>query len=356
MIDHTTALWKQLHSAGIVTGELPTTCEPPSPWYVRLMLGVSGWIAALFLLGFVAVGLEFIVENEAASIITGGGMLVGAYVIFGAARNDFFEQFGLALSFAGQALMLFGLFEAIGWRDSTTWWIGAGLQLIIALVMPNFVQRLVAAYLTAYTLSVALTFHGAPYTTSVLVTLAVAIIWLSEFRWGRRGALIRPIGYGLTLALIQLKGQALFGFSLNWLMYSNDSFQLFVPLWLAQSITGLLLFGVVWQLLSRSEESPSGPRLLLVLLATALVAVVSLQAPGIATGFIVALLGFANSNRLLMGLGFVALLFYSSAYYYTLEETLLIKSQILAATGVTLLLVRWVMLRWVFPQPEANHA
>ncbi len=39
-------VWGQLRDAGLVTGECPPRTESPSPWYVRVMLGFSGWIAA----------------------------------------------------------------------------------------------------------------------------------------------------------------------------------------------------------------------------------------------------------------------------------------------------------------------
>ena len=96
--------------------------------------------------------------------------------------------------------------------------------------------------------------------------------------------------------------------------------------------------------------------MLLALLVTVAVTAVSLEASGIATGLLVILLGYSNGNRVLVGLGIAALLFYSSAYYYTLQTTLLIKSGVLAATGAMLLLARWVVLKWVFAPEESSHA
>ncbi len=349
-------LWSQLQQAGVVDVPIPTSTEIQSPWYVRVMLGVSGWIAALFLLGFVAAGLEFVIENEVVSITVGTLALVVAFVIFRVARNDFYEQFGLAVSFAGQALVFIGLAEFLEWRGSGMWWMVAMVQAVIAVVMPNFVQRLVATYVAVYALSTALALHGAPFVTSVLVALIIAIIWLNEFAWHRWGVLVRPIGYGMTLALVQLEGQALFGHSARLLLSRQEEFQLLMPPWVGELALGLLLVAVVARLLSRNGEPWGSRRMVVAMLVATVVAAVSLEAPGIATGLMVIVLGYSNGNRILVGLGIAALLFYVSAYYYTLETTLLIKSEILAATGVVLLAARWVVLKWVFPGEESSHA
>jgi len=350
------ALWEQLQTAGIVIGALPSNTDAQSPWYVRAMLGFSGWIAALFLLGFIVIGLEFMVDGEMAAIISGTIMLCIAFAMFRHAKNNFYEQFALALSFAGQALILFGLFELLGWRERDIWWLVAALQAMVAVIMPNFVQRLVAGYFAAHTLAVALALHGAPFITAAMITLTIAFIWINEFRWGKWGGAIRPIGYGLTLALIQLKGHTLLGISIYELMDYRGTFQLYIPPWLGQGVNGLLLTGVVAYLLRHTGESWTSNRMVAALITTVVIVAASLQAPGIASGFVILLLGFSSSNKILAGLGIAALLFYTSSFYYTLETTLLVKSEILAATGATLLLARWVTLKWILPKEETAHA
>lgn len=349
-------LWGQLQQAGVVSGSIPASTEIHTPWYVRVMLGVSGWIAAVFLLGFVAAGLHFVIESKLAASTVGLLALMVAYTIFRSARNDFYEQFGLAVSFVGQALILYGFVESVGWRGSGLWWVTATLQVLIAMVMPNFIQRLVAGYLAAFSLSLALTFHGAPFFVSVLVTFTIAIVWLNEFHWQRWGAMLRPVGYGLTLALLQWKGQLLFGDSMVLLMDQPEQLQSIAPTWVGELATGMLLIVVVGRLMSRGGESWTSRRMLVALLVASLLATVSLEAPGIATGFTIILLGFSNTNRVLIGLGIAALLLYISAYYYTLHATLLTKAEILAATGATLLLARWAVLKWIFTPQESSHA
>ena len=82
---------------------------------------------------------------------------------------------------------------------------------------------------------------------------------------------------------------------------------------------------------------------------------VSLEARGITVGLMILLLGFANSNRVLMGLGIIGLLFYISTYYYLLDTTLLNKSLSLLVIGAVLLAWRWSLLRFIPITQEKHH-
>ena len=70
------------------------------------------------------------------------------------------------------------------------------------------------------------------------------------------------------------------------------------------------------------------------------------------------LLGFTTGNRILMGVGLMALLAFVSRYYYYLQTSLLVKSMVLAVSGGLLLGARLVLHR-MFPmstKTEASHA
>jgi len=117
-----------------------------------------------------------------------------------------------------------------------------------------------------------------------------------------------------------------------------------------------LLVAVAGCLLARAGDGLRRPRALAALAAAAAVGALSVEAPGIATGLMIVLLGYAAANRVLAGIGLAALVFYLSAYYYTLEESLLYKSAVLAATGLVLLASRWLMLRFVLPETDDEPA
>jgi uncharacterized membrane protein len=116
-----------------------------------------------------------------------------------------------------------------------------------------------------------------------------------------------------------------------------------------QLLNGAVLFSVVWILLRRSRALWPGRAFIGVLAGTLGIVLVSLEAPGIASGLCILLLGLAHGNAVLAGIGGTALLLYAGGYYYELDTTLLAKSLVMAATGVVLLLFRWLLLRWIAP-------
>jgi uncharacterized membrane protein len=124
--------------------------------------------------------------------------------------------------------------------------------------------------------------------------------------------------------------------------------------WIGEGLVAVALVASVWVLVVRAKWKPADTRTLLALAAAAAVGVASLRAPGIAAGLMIAIIGFSNANRVLVGLGIAALLIYVGAYYYALDVTLLVKSGVLAATGAVLLAARSITLRMVVAKEDAG--
>ena len=352
------AAWTALREAGLVRGEAPTV-GVETPWYVRLMLGVAGWIAASFLLGFVAVGMSWVIESELACMV--GGLLASAaawWLLRRLGRNEFAAQFGLAVSFAGQALFAYGLFSLFEFgADATVPWLLLALQqALLVAVMPNAIHRGWSGLLAAVAVYMALRAGGLGYVAPALLLGAAAWAWLNEFRWPRHGALLRPAAYGVILALILL--ELAIG-PLRPVTPLDPAAAPAATRLFGQALNGAVLLCVVWALLRRQGARPPERVALAALGGSLAVVLVSLQAPGIATGLCILLLGFAQGNRVLTGLGGAALVLYAGSYYYQLDVTLLVKAQALAATGAVLLTLRWLLLRWIAQPPrtapEAGH-
>ena len=348
-------LWETLLKAGLVQGEAPATDTIESPWYVKGILAFSGWLAAMFLLGFVGVGFQFIMESGLASLITGGVMMAAAYAVLRIPKNEFVEHLALAMSIAGQALAIWAFYEMLDTHGALLWALVALLQVLLAVVMPNYVHRVLSSYAAAIAVSMTLASMRVPYLAHGLVMLFTAWIWLSEFRYPRHMRRMRAVGYGLALALIQLTGTLLFGQeTLHWLAETSDVV-IWVPPWVGEMLAGAVMLYVVFKLLQRLGLRLADPVAMIALLGTLLFCGVSLEAYGITVGMTIMLLGFAGTNRVLMGLGIAALLFYMSSYYYLLEKTLLYKSSTLLLVGVVLLAVRWLMLHVASRQKGATH-
>jgi hypothetical protein len=340
--------WQALQAAGLVDGSQP---EPSveSPWFVRLMLGVAGWMAAAFLLGFVAQGLGWLLDNDVATLAGGLSMMAAAWLLLRRlAHNDFAAQFALAVSFAGQALFSLGLVGLLGHdRPATTFWLlTALLQVVLAAVMPSSIHRLWSAFAAGVAIYLSLQGTVFAFATTAMILAAAAWVWTCEFRWPQRCSIVRPLAYGLVLALVTLDmGSGLTGLLLG---YSGDvSGNGDALRWAGQLLSGAVLVWIVWRLLRRAGLGPGDRAAVVVLGGTAAVVLLSLEAPGIATGVSIILLGFAHGNRLLTAIGIAALLLYIGGYYYRLEITLLAKSQALAISGASILALRWLALRWL---------
>jgi uncharacterized membrane protein len=125
---------------------------------------------------------------------------------------------------------------------------------------------------------------------------------------------------------------------------------------MGELLIGVVALYVVRQLLRRYAQGVSTRTAVTALLATLLLCAVSMEVRGISVGMLIMLLGFAGSNRILLGLGIVSLLFYISSYYYLLEASLQAKSLSLLLIGLTLLVIR-LLIPALLPAPrEANHA
>lgn len=342
------ALWEQLRAARLVEGDVPPPGEARSPWFVRVVLGFAGWIGAMFLLSFVGIALVAVVKSAALSLAVGAGACFAAAAVFRAARGDFAAQFGFAISLAGQALMGFGLSELLGARS-----LGAiaacmaPVQATLFALVPSYGHRIWCAFTAAHAAGLALGEAGLQPFVPAIVTGAFAAVWLREFEAAQRASLVRAAGYGLAAAALVvavLQGGSWLRFAAHLGLHGAGPGPLLG--WLGAAASGAVLLAAVLALLRREGvPAASGPGRF-ALVAAALVALASLKAPGLGPAVAILVVGYANGNRVLAGLGIAALVGYLSHYYYSLEATLLEKSALLASAGVAMLLARLVLHKW----------
>lgn len=350
-------LWQHLLNHGFVEGDLPAEEEASAPWFVRVMLGIAGWIGAMFLLGFVGAGFAFVFKSTEAAFVVGILVCAAAVAIFRAVpKNDFIAQFGLAVSLAGQVLLVVGTSE---WFDRSEGMIALYISLQQALlffVVPNYVHRVWASWTCALAAAYALLTAGLFVLTPAVVTAAFAWLALSEFKFARYGEMIRAGVYGLALAAVltsvlhgQLLGEFVMGHRHHGLFMGSAT------LWFGRAASLAVLLGTVLALLHCEKLAVSSGPGRVALVSALVLGLVSIKAPGVGPAAVILIAGFANANRVLAGLGIFALLAYLSHYYYSLETTLLEKSGLLVAFGVALLLTRFAMKFW-WPETEAKNS
>jgi len=202
------ALWTRLREASLVEGDPPTTADAPTPWFVRVMLGIAGWIGALFLVGFVSVGLAFARSSE-AYFVMGALACAAASVMFHLRpKGDFVAQFGLAVSLAGQILIAVALFDWFGKGGGRSAFERVALalaleQAVLFALVPNFIHRVWTAWSGAYAATFAFKAGSLAVFMPAALSAACLAAWVFEFSYPRRNALLRAAGYGLALGALQ---------------------------------------------------------------------------------------------------------------------------------------------------------
>lgn len=342
-----------LQQNGIILADKNTQNDAESPWFVKLLLAFSGWLASLFMLGFFGALLGNLFSNVAACIVIGMVLVTTAYLVLRLPQSEFLEHMGLAVSLAGQALIAIGVFQVFELNDVAPWMLIALIQIMLAVVMPNFVHGVFSSFLAAIAFSVAFSELGLIYLASNSVMFLTAWLWLNEFKYYDRLQKVQALAYGLTLSLILVKGTTLFN-SGSFLGRSTPFFENTWRMSLDELLNCLVLLYVIWQSLKQSRVRITRTVVISVLIAVSLFSLASFQANGLVVGLIVILLGFSASNRILLGLGIAALLFYISAYYYLLDTTLLVKSGTLLAVGLLMLFTRWLLMSKVLVKGGAK--
>jgi uncharacterized membrane protein len=334
------SLWAMLAQQHLVSGEEPLSKELSSPWYIKLLLAISGWLAAAFLLGFLGAGFSQILDSIPASFMLSIILLGAAYMILNLDSNDFLEHLGLAVSLAAQVIIVITLFRYFKGDNITAWFILAMVQSVLAWLMPNYIHRLFSSYFATTALFAAL--WGMKPILIPLFMLAAIYLWIHEFKYPKQLQKMQSFGYGILLSLIHIESSRVFGEVLYGIKRSQY-FTIDLP-WMELVLTTLVMLYLMVILVKEHQADLSKQ-----LYGALFVAIVALSAsaiyiPGIMLGTLIILLGFNHSNRVLSGIGILALLFYISSYYYQLHATLLEKSMILGVLGLSLLLGRWLVL------------
>jgi hypothetical protein len=361
-------LWQQLKQQGLVSGDEPVVENDNAPWYVRTMLGIAGWFGALFLLGAIFSGIEIFLDSSFAAGILGICACLVAVLIYRIpSRNDFLEQFAFAISLAGQSLVVFSILRELDTFEGRGSFIEGlrilsiitiCLQTILFFAIPNYLHRIWSSILTVASLMFLMNFYGFyPFTLSILLGVGVAL-WLQEFNWAKLGSKLTSPAYALVfVSVFLLVAQTyLWPHSRFWSeafglpeVQSASTSRLFAL------SCGVVLLGLVLVLLKRAGTSWFSVTGIASVILSVLAVYIGMYVPGITVGIILVILGFAHSNRVLTGLGLVILVVFVFQFYYQLDLTLLIKSGLLVASGLVLLVVRQLM-NSVWPAGEDKHA
>lgn len=281
------------------------------PWFISIVLGVSGWLAGAFVLLFV--GMLFAPETPAGMALSGVILLAAAFGLYAADRNsEFFDQLALAFSIAGQFALTWAASEG---TDSATATAALALLLQVALLfaMPNDLSKLLAAFFAscAWALTIRFAWWGDDVLANARQSVAIGpalIAWLVVWApiIGAVHVLVSTERLWMAGPLRRIARPALTGLLLS----------LCVATWVSEPLTALYF----WE----DEPGRTNWRVLWPLL-------------GAATALLAATYAFRLRNRAILGVAIAGALLHIAQFYYLLGTTLLIKSVVMIAVGVVAL-------------------
>lgn len=283
------------------------------PWYVSLVLGSAGWLASLS--GFVFVLLLFDLDSAGEFGVAGLVVLGAGFGLYSADREGaFFGQLALALSLAGQ-LLLIGAVAASTESAAATAGFAALLCTGLVFVLPDHFARLLSTFFAC-----------------IAWALAVRVLW-----WGEDALWDVRMEVGLIPALL--------GWLIIWLPVAWGVHRLIQreAEWMASearrmarpAITGLLLALSVGTWTSEpfaafSFWTPPTD------VASNWLSLWPLL--GAAAALFAAVSAFRLRHRAMIGVAIVGAVLHVIHFYYLLGVSLVMKSYIMLAFGAVLLL------------------
>ena len=345
-------VWNRLLNAGLVEGEEPKL-EVKSPWYVKLLLSLSGWVGALFLVVFVGGVLGVMIGRNVDNFpllltLIGGGLIFFSYTMFKEKQSEFLEHFILALSVTGQGLVIGSMLIMLKSDFDTSIYLFIVIfQAFLMWVVPNYIHRMLSSFFMGLSLVYLFNTMHEPVLVDIVLTFSVAWLWMNEFNFSEQSKM-EAIAYGQTTALV-------------WMTYASMVVPLYhrgykAPLFsdgaLMLGLFSILLY-VVWMILKESQKLEDRRVISLSAVALVVLAFFSMNVHSLVVGVILLLVGYAHSHRLLIGLGVLSSLASLSHYYYFREETLMEKAGLLLLLGVGLLVGRFVM-RYALKKEEVQ--
>jgi len=359
---NTQDLWQKLLQNKLVTKENSPAdgdnYEQQIPWYIRVMQGFGGWLAALFLLGFFATAFSFLFKQPTGGLLVVVGILcsVAAYTIIRSQQNHFLDQLALAVSLCGQLMVAIGLFFLLKVEYKLSYFILAGYQLALAWLIPQYAHRLLSTSFGLLALLIALNLTGLHGIGSAFIAVLFSFIWLKESSWDRDRDLWEAIGFAVAITMVFSSGFLLTGKFLLKESIRGGSGWLFVHAELISSLLIALVFvNLLISLLKENKIALSSTTAILSLLAAAGLILISFKIYGISTGLLIVIIGFARSRSSLIVLGSMAVISFFSWYYYNLQLTLLVKSMVLIVLGLVML-AAWFSIGYIYARKVGKNA
>ena len=341
--------------------------EARSPWFISLLFGMSGILASLFFIGFLTLLLDNtgLLDSTLAVFIIGAILSgIGGFLFYNARsrHSAFWNSLAFAITLAGQGYIAYALL-ASEIAEPINIVLLLLVQLLMTVAIPNFIYRLLSATLALSCLFYLLNYYHLSEVSLGLLALITSVTHLQRYRlaafiphkW-RMNALeiTNAIGYASAYVLLSVSVYfiaAEYGNSFN---SYGEAFS--YNYYLAQGLLTLASLYAAYLILKRYHIKLLSAAGLLISAAIVLLGIMSIYVSGLLATSLIIIIATANSQRVLLGLGIIALVGYIFWYYYQLDTSLLVKSASMLVIGIALLLLHWVLIKGYFAhiKPSAN--
>lgn len=356
------------------------------PWYLKLILSICGWVAAIFLIVFMGFVIFEIIDyrHEAEFFAVFAAIFIIASAFLVRSSLVFARHFGLAVALAGMLVLPVSLIVAF--EMDSFWQLPILFTAIICFIfVKHYVMRALAFFgmfmsITDLWLVLCMAVNEAAYGNTfiyyiqkllVVAVLSVIIcfmlkLWARESEWVQQPAkddFIRPVILSGMVAVFGFLGlYAAFFRGYNWheqfwiwdIYYRGAYFSIFAK-WAGMAAgVGLIFMTRLW--FKNHQKVFWGHRY--VIYAGAMLSVfIAWWLPWLTIGLLFMALGRYIGNLALTGLSAFYLIICLLWYYFTLQISLLYKSYTLLAAGVLMLLAGIVIYHLFCAQKkEAAHA
>ena len=312
--------------------------EAKDPFYIRILSGVGAWVAAFFLM--VCLTLAQVLEAGAATTIFGVVLLAAGIGITRMGKTTFFDQLSLALVFAGNGLVVFGVTSAFRAPEISDLVVTHAIVCAVVYVLfPNSIYRFVAPTALAALLTVWIIYEKVFVFLHALIvaeTILAGVLLLMK----KRSETLTPLVYS---AAAMLPATLLFMHLTQIDPWGIDFRIPSIPLWPSSVALAAGLIYLYFHL-AGGWKLFREPLLILAVLSTLLLGIFT--TPGILVAIGLLIVGYSLDDHILTGFSYLFLICFLVVFYYALDVDLAHKSWVIAGSGVLLLIVRWIAGRF----------
>ena len=351
-------LWQALQQANCVDVDTPLPHQPlMPPWYLGILQGFAGWVAALFLLGFMG---SFLALSLGEVLDEGILFIAAIFVVIGAVldrkslqQQVFVTQLALVFGLSGLLGVGWGLSEILGYRSEQAWFFSFGALLLVHSI---FINNRLSVFLNGIGIACCITgllYQWQMMSVMPLVMLVLAIVLcLNLERFGAHYGRLCTLSYAFVSWTLMAQGLLSLGAS-ELDFFSATIGELSIWSWLLPwSLSLLASLLLVRHIFAQRQISLSTPVGYGAMATVVVIGALAVPLTGLSTAVLFLLLGLQLRDKVFTALAIFSIPLFISAYYYSLSVSLLEKSLLLTALGAVLLLARWGLNRYL-SQPSS---